>query len=317
MLQCIVLACVIFSLLSCGSDISTKKNPNAYKKGEVIVKFKSGVYETSKYNAHSVLGAKLIKKIGKKEFERVQLPEEISVEQAIAEYETNPDVEYAEPNYIVRAFVIPNDPRFNELWGLYNTGQTVNNTAGTAGADISVIDAWDILHDSSAIVAVLDTGIDSNHPDMSANLIQGYDFVDKDNSPKDLHGHGTHCSGIISSVTNNGIGVAGIACNCKIMPVCVSNDKIAWLWNVLDGIAYAADNGADVISMSFGNYISSDMVKDVLDDAYSQGSMLVAAAGNEEKSLELYPAGYDNVIAVVSNVLPPVVSPLFKLEFRP
>jgi len=252
-----------------------------------------------------------------------KLPLNSDITTIAEKYTEDLNVEYAEPNFLYHLCMasrgtfnsgfIPDDPLFDQQWHLDQTSD----------CDIDAPEAWDITTGSSEVViAVVDTGVDYNHEDLADNIwtnpgeipnngkdddnngfvddIHGWDFVDKDNSPKDLHGHGTHCSGIISSVTNNGIGVAGIASNCKIMPVCVGNDKIIWLWNVLDGIAYAADNGADIISMSFGNYISSDMVKDVLDDAYSQGSVLVAAAGNEEKSLELYPAGYDNVIGVAA-----------------
>jgi len=253
----------------------------------------------------------------------------ISIAKKFAE-DTN--IEYAEPNYLYRLCaisrrtlkpvqemsispnlgLIPDDPLFDQQWFLNQS----------TDCDIDAPEAWDIeTGDPNIVIAVIDTGVDYDHEDLADNIwanpgeipnngkddddngfvddINGWDFHDKDNSPMDYHGHGTHCSGIISSVTNNGIGVAGIACNCKIMPIRIG-DNAVWLWNILAGIEYAADNGADIISMSLGTYSDSDIVRDVVDYAYSQGIVMVAAAGNDDSSLELYPAGYDNVIAVAA-----------------
>jgi subtilisin family serine protease len=111
----------------------------------------------------------------------------------------------------VKASAIPDDTRFNELWGLHNTGQTVNGLTGTTDADIDAPEAWDIVKGSSTvIVAVIDSGVDGNHPDISGNLMAGYDFIDNDNDPEDLNGHGTHVAGIIGAVGNNSRGVTGV-----------------------------------------------------------------------------------------------------------
>jgi subtilisin family serine protease len=108
-----------------------------------------------------------VRKTGIDEFERVKLAPGVSVQQAIQIYQASPDVEYAEPNYIVKAVVIPNDAKFGQQWALHNTGQTVNGITGSAGADIDAPDAWNIAQGSaSVIVAVIDTGIDNNHPDL-------------------------------------------------------------------------------------------------------------------------------------------------------
>ena len=122
----VVLVLFILSFVSCGGDVPQKKASSIYKEGEIIVKFKSGNYDIQSYNTHNIMGAKLIKKIGIKGLERVKLPQGISVPDAIQAYKAHPDVEYAEPNYIVRASAIPNDARFGEQWGLHNTGQVIN-----------------------------------------------------------------------------------------------------------------------------------------------------------------------------------------------
>jgi subtilisin family serine protease len=262
----------------------------------------------------------------------LKLPINSDIISLAEKFEEDPYIKYAEPNYLYHlcetprgtlqsiqemsispsSSFIPDDPLFNQQWFLdqYND------------CDIDAPEAWDIeTGDPDIVIAVVDTGVDYNHVDLADNIwtnpdeipdngkdddnngfvddTRGWDFHDKDNRPMDTHGHGTHCSGIISSVTNNDIGVAGIASNCKIMPVRIGNE-IIWVWNVLAGIEYASDNGADIISMSFGANAGLDSLKDILDNAYYQGSVLVAAAGNDDNSLELYPAAYDNVIAVAA-----------------
>ena len=150
----------------------------------------------------------------------------------------DPDIEYAEPNYIVDIKAIPNDPDFSLLYGLHNTGQT----EGTPDADIDAVEAWDINTGNNAVViAVIDTGVDYTHQDLSANIwinpseipgngidddgngyiddINGWDFINNDKDPMDDNGHGTHCSGTIAAVGNNNIGIVGVNWNAKIMPL--------------------------------------------------------------------------------------------------
>ena len=171
------------------------------------------------------MGAKMIKKLGIEGLERVKLPQGISVPDAVQAYKALPDVEYAEPNYIVRASAIPNDTRFGEQWGLHNTGQVINGFCRKSRGRYNAPEAWDILQVTSVIVAVIDSGIDSNHPDIASNLIAGYDFVENDNIPNDLNGHGTHVTGIIGAVGNNATGITGVSWSVKIMPLKVLDQK--------------------------------------------------------------------------------------------
>jgi len=248
----------------------------------------------------------------------------VSIFDFLEEYSSNPFVEYVEPIYIYHTYdniisakiknqgfgvleTIPNDPLFNQQWAL---------------SKINAPDAWDIEKgDPNITIAIIDTGVDINHIDLSENIwinedeipgngidddnngyiddIKGWDFVNKDNSPLDEVGHGTHCAGIISSVTNNNLGVAGICWNCKIMPVKTLNYMGGKLDYICQGIIYAVDNGADIISMSVGGYPLT-LIKDTVNYAYEKGVIIIASAGNENSVEKIYPAAYENVMAVAA-----------------
>ena len=222
----------------------------------------------------------------------------------IEEYNRDPNVVYVEPNYVYHSYVIPNDLEFTEQWALHNTGQD----GGTPDADIDAPEAWDIETGSpDVVIAIVDTGVDYNHEDLADNIWYdnqgnpGYDFVNDDNDPSDDYGHGTHCAGIAAAVTNNGEGIAGVCWNCKIMPIKSLNNKGGgYNDDLAEGILYAADNDADIISMSWGGNSYSNLIRDALDHANSKGVVLVASAGNGFNHIKSYPAGYDNVIAVAA-----------------
>ena len=253
----------------------------------------------------------------------------------VKDYNLEPCVVYAEPNYIYSTYgvgvpqipkvnPIPNDPLFGQQWAL----SKIHATSG-----------WAIEKGSPDVtIAIVDTGVDYNHPDLAANIWHdpingnpGYDFVDinttlyieqgftlcpdedytvPDANPMDHFGHGTHCAGIASAVTNNSIGVAGVCWDCKIMPVRAGfkikygGETTASLEedNIANATIYAADKGANVISMSWGSsYYDSNLIRDSLDYAHSKGVALVAAAGNDNLNAKyFYPASYENVISVAA-----------------
>jgi subtilisin family serine protease len=298
----IFLIFIILLLVSCGGDVPPKSSPSVYKEGEILVKFKSGVHETQRQTAHNATGAKSIRKLPIEGLERIKLHQNISVEEAINVYKANPDVEYAEPNYIVKASVIPDDTKFGEQWGLHNTGQTVNGTNGSPDADIDAPEAWDIVQSSSdIIVAVIDSGIDKNHPDLSGNLIAGYDFIDYDNDPDDLNGHGTHVAGIIGAVGNNSRGVSGVGWAVKIMPLKVlDNNGEGAISDIIEAVTYADSHNAKIVNMSFS---ASAYPQSLYDSMASYPDILfVAAAGNSGSIVPEYPAGFDlsNIISVTA-----------------
>jgi len=240
------------------------------------------------------------------------LADNIDTEFLVENYSNDPSVEFAEPNYLGELYDIPNDPYFNQQWALHNAGQN----GGTSDADIDAPEAWDVeTGDDDIVIAILDSGVDYDHPDLSANILRengnivGKDIADDDDDPLDDFGHGTHCAGIAAAVTNNGVGVAGIARGCKIMPIRTFGDLIAPLeviakviltsW-VVQSIVYAVIHDADVISMSFGFWFPSKIIDLVLSWADYKGVVLVAAAGNEYTTSLSVPASHDKVIAVAA-----------------
>jgi subtilisin family serine protease len=241
----------------------------------------------------------------------------------VHEYLSYSDIVYAEPNGIGFLCNIPNDTNFSKQWSLHNTGQTYYGTLhGTPDADIDAPEAWDIETGSpDVVIAIIDTGVDYTHPDLAANIwnntdeipgngidddhngylddIRGWDLCDNNSDPKDIWGHGTECAGVAAASTNNGIGIAGVGGKCKIMPLKICNETGWWTWDdAAEGIKYAADNGADIISMSFGDYTAPNITRDVVNYAYGKGVFLCAAAGNDNANIKLYPAAYENVTAV-------------------
>ena len=218
----------------------------------------------------------------------------------ITEYEELDFVEFVEPNYVYTLFKAPKEPNdayYKDLWGFYQSN----------GCHINAPEAWGIgTGSSNVVVAVVDTGVDYNHPDIKDNYLKdeegnpiGKNFINNNDDPMDDHGHGTHCAGTIGGVGNNGKGVVGVCWNVSIMAVkCLSASGSGSATSVSKSIEWAADNGADVISMSLGSSQPSSAVEDAVNHAYDKGVVVIAAAGNSGSSEKHYPAAYENVISV-------------------
>lgn len=213
----------------------------------------------------------------------------------------NPMVEFAEPDYVAVALGVPNDPNFSDKqWGLNNTGQTIVGVAGSTDADIDGPEAWDVASGAGVRVAVLDTGVDQNHEDVSAKTVLQKDFSGS-GSVDDFYGHGTHVAGIIAAVTNNGVGVAGGCPQCVILNGKVLGDTGSGSYSAIaNGITWAADNGAKVINLSLGGTGRSLTLERAVNYAWNRGAVVVAAAGNSGSSSKLYPAAYTRAIAVAA-----------------
>lgn len=257
-----------------------------YAPGELIVKFPEKAPAMGALS-NQILGAQAVQTLGTPELQRVKLPPGTSMQSAIALYKAM-GAEYAEPNYRMKAVRDPNDPYFSSQYGL---------------ARLKCPASWDITMGSDAVViAIVDTGVDLDHPDLAAKLVPGTDFVNGDDVPDDDNGHGTHCAGIAAAATNNSLGVAGVAPNCKIMPVKVLDASgNGYLSTVAQGIRYAADGGAKVISLSLGSTAASQTLQQAVNYALSKGALVVAAAGNEGTTVRFYPAACNGVVSVAAS----------------
>ncbi len=175
---------------------------------------------------------------------------------------------------------------------------------GTPGFDANAIQAWDGAQGygaGSVVIAIIDSGVDTSHPDL--NLMTGYDFGSGDSNPMDdsaSPGHGTACAGVAAAVADNALGVAGTAGACVVMPLKVADNAGTMAFaSIINAINYAASHGADVISMSFGAALSSYSPMDTaMQNAFNAGVVLLAATGNENASTISYPANSASVIAV-------------------
>jgi serine protease len=232
-----------------------------------------------------------------KPFRVIKVPEG-KVKEKVQEYALRPDVVYAEPNYYAQAYAAPNDPLYKYQW----------NFADPANGGIGMEAAWGQSTGGGVIVAIIDTGIAYESyggyvqaPDLAGTaFVPGYDFVNNDNHANDDNSHGTHVAGTVAQSTNNGVGVAGIAYNAKLMPIKVLDKRGSGSYaNIALGIRYAADNGAKVINMSLGGPVPAQVLEDALAYAYGLGVTIVAAAGNDATGTVGYPAAYDAYVIAV------------------
>lgn len=242
-----------------------------------------------------------------------ELPPGTDIPAAVDEYSSDPNVEHASPDWTLFPAFVPSDPNYPQNWGDNNTGQLpsaqlpagkhTGPLVGTPGWDSGAQKAWDcfpFVPTSNVIIAILDTGVDSSHPDLAGQLVAGYNFFSFNTNTTDVIGHGTCCAGVAVEALNS-IGSCGIAPWCQVMPLKVDDDKteLVSLVAATNAIIYAADHSANIISMSFGAFLSSSWAMDAaIDYAYNAGVTLLAATGNWNMPIISYPASNAEVIAV-------------------
>ncbi len=265
---------------------------DAYVPGQVIVRYTAGTTRAERAAAVDAAGAASIESLGTARTELLDLDAGVSVAEAIAELEVNPDVAYAEPNYLYEISAIPNDTNFGLLWGL--------NQA--TDKDIDAPEAWDITTGSSSvIVAVIDSGVAYDHPDLAPNIwtnddpagggdndgngfvddTRGWDFVQNDNTPLDGNQHGTHVAGTIGARGNNALGITGVNWQVSIMPL-RAGDVSGSLTNaaIISAINYACANGARVVNGSFGGSGFSQATLDAISAPACSNVVFSFSAGN-------------------------------------
>jgi len=296
------------------SSVGYRKNNPEYVEGEIIIKYKDDISLKSadgKTKTDEIRKSKSLEKIKSVDdmnIELVEINDGSSVKKKMEELKEYNEVEYAEPNYIYHLAYTPNDTSYNVQWAIKNTGQTIEGIAGTEDADMDVSEMWDVEtdHSEDIVVAVIDTGVALNHPDISSNLITGYDtLTDGADLPYDDNGHGTHISGVIAALVNNNLGISGISRenNVKVMPIRAGNsDGRFQTIDIIEAINYATAHNADILNLSFGGPSYSQSEYDAL--AAFPG-LIVAAAGNENNDndiLPTYPASFNlpNIISVAA-----------------
>jgi subtilisin family serine protease len=233
-------------------------------------------------------------------------------------------IDYVEPNYVIHASRLPNDRGFGEQWGLRNVGQY----GGKPGADIHATDAWDVTTGANVTVAVVDTGIAYDHPDLAPNMwtnpadpkngidddgngfvddVHGADFINEDSNPMDDAGHGSHVAGIIGAKGNNGTGVAGVDWDVKLMALkFLNSDGQGNTADAANAIDYAVSHGARVINASWGGPAFSQALFQAVKRAGDKGVLFAAAAGNDGENADAtpdFPAAFElpNVISVAAS----------------
>jgi thermitase len=305
----------------------------------ILVKAKEGASTNAVGTVNRKNKARTKKKIPRNRLSVVELPGDLPVEEAVERYEASPDIEYAEPDYKVRpaqSLPTPNDPRYREIYSLDNIGQN----GGTVDADVDAPEAWGVTPGSAdTIVAVIDTGIDTNHPDIRNNIwvnpgesgtdgsgnskatngvdddangyvddVNGWDFFNNDNSVFDTADddrHGTHVAGTLAAEGNNSIGITGINWKAKIMPAkFIGPGDIGYVSDVIEALNYAVANGATISNNSWALSYSRALL-DTIKATDTKGHLLVTAAmnhGSDNDSSPHYPASYDspNIISVAA-----------------
>lgn len=286
-----------YSLVSCSKELpladltNSSNTSNSVKsnavQGQYVVKFRQKMTTESAIDLAHTAGADVNKFSTRTNNAVIEFKPGIDSDEIIQSLRANPAVEYIEPNFKVKNNYTVSDPRSKDQQGL---------------AVANLAKAWDITFgDPKVIIAVIDTGIDLGHPDLKNKLVPGYNIITQGKTPpKDDNGHGTHASGIAGAETNNKIGIAGTAPNCKIMPIKALDAKGSGdIYNVALGVIWAVDHGARVLNMSLGGP-NNETLKRAIEYALAKNVVVVTAMGNDGKNVKAYPAAFPGVISVGS-----------------
>ncbi|OBR63077.1 serine protease [Paenibacillus oryzae] len=266
-------------------------NASHYHVKDAVVHFTTPPSEEQLSRIKADVGASVIQQLGDTYVFR---SDKVEADKLIQYFQNNWKIKYTEPHYLYltndehAAKIVPNDALYSQYqWNL---------------PSIAAEEGWTLSKgDEGVIIAVLDTGVQSSHPDLQGRLLAGKNIVNTGKTPDDDVGHGTHVAGIIGAAVNNGEGVAGVSWFNKIMPVKVLDSSGAGsTYSVAQGIIWAVDNGAKVINMSLGNYAKADFLHDAIKYAYERDVVLIAASGNDNTDRPGYPAAYPEVFAVAA-----------------
>ena len=272
-----------------------RKDANAvFVAGELVVQFRQGISLSARSDALAPQGARVASNVDGTDLTVVKLPRGASVAASAVALDRDPRVAFAEPNFIYHLTGLPNDTLFGQLWGMHQS----------TDADIDAPEAWDTqTGSSSVVVAVLDSGVAYNHPDLAGNMwvnpgeiagnsldddgngfvddVHGADTVQEDGQPLDYNGHGTHVAGTIGAVGNNSTGVAGVNWDVSLMAVRAGNASGSLTSaDIFEGIQYACNEGAQVVNGSFGGSGKSQALANLIKSVACRDTLFVFAAGN-------------------------------------
>lgn len=326
-IQLVMAGMILFLAFQALAQVSLKNKPRVVT-GELVIKYKAGTVLANTVQSLGDMGVVQISSAPKLSFIKGRVAPGRDLEQVMAQCRAHSDIEYVEPNYRLYALetppVFPNDPEFSQLYGMHQSNDN----------DIDAPEAWELTTgNASIIVGVIDTGIDYDHEDLKANIwknpgesgggkennnvdddgngykddYRGWNFIFDSNDPYDDNDHGTHCAGTIGAVGNNGKGVVGVNWNVKLMPLkFLGSDGSGSTADAAEAIIYGVDNGAKVLSNSWGGGDASQVLQDAIQYAQDRGVLFIAASGNDSKNTDSspnYPSNYavPNVVSVASN----------------
>ena len=286
------------------------------RSSELLIRFRSGVASQNRDTLLASHGARRTRGLrGESSVEKLELLGGQDPETVAQLLRLQPEVEFAEPNFLIRKDqLVTSDPQFAEQWALRNTGQT----GGQFGSDINVTTAWQTTTGAQeTVIAVIDSGIDFTHPDLSNNEwtnafpgaegdLHGWDYITDSNVIKDEQGHGTAIAGIIAAQGNNAIGISGVMWHASLMSLRVLDSTgTGDVGSAVEAIDYAVSHGAQVINLSWGTSGSSEALKDAIERAIRRGVVVVCSAGNNGQDVDAssyYPASFGSrdLIAVAA-----------------
>ena len=266
-----------------------------YAAGELVVTYKKDISEKKTGEIERKENAEVEDEIPEIDAQVLEFPDlknkraqkvrEEDLERTKKELEKDPAVEGVDYNYVYTGMYTPNDPKFRLQWGPRKTGFEK---------------AWTRSRGGGVKVAVVDSGLDVRHIEFRRKVAAKYDFVNRNRTVEDLHGHGTHVSGIIAARTGNGRGIAGGCPNCKlIVAKAMDRNLVGYNSNISDAIIYSANKGARVINLSLGSHQGATSLRNAIAYATKRGALVVAAGGNYGTREPVYPAAYGNALAVI------------------
>lgn len=291
---------VVSQLFSCSSNnltinetqvqenaqISSSNNEfdsKGISKKYVLVKLKNSSIKAQNFSAKYETKIKNI--IPKINVMVVEIPESKSSQNFLQTLRSDKDVLFAEPDVKIELDEF-NDPMIKDQYALKK---------------VDALGAWEINQgNSDTVIAIVDSGVDLEHPDLKAKLLDGYNAVNPGTPPKDDVRHGTHVAGIAAAIGDNGIGVSGLAPKCKILPVKVLGNGTGSIATISDGLIWAADHGADVVNMSLGTYTEEKTLGEAVKYALGKNVVCVATMGNDNMEKRRFPAGFPGMIAIGS-----------------